>query len=261
MKKKKVQNENNFLQVGSTDYSHYEFTAAEKALWFSVGAVVVAIVAFIFYEKLFICVLAAIVGGYAFIPIRAKQLMEKRRLKLQVQFKDMLESLGTSLGAGKNMPDSLSSAHDDMMLLHSPEADITRELGIMLVGIQNNLNIEDLLMDFGRRSGLPDVLTFSDVFETCFRKGGDIREIIINTQQVIVEKMEISMEIQTMITGKKTEQTAMMFTPIVFVGVLKSMGGGLVDLSSPIGMLASTVAIGVFVASYFLSKKILTIKI
>ena len=64
-----------------------------------------------------------------------------------------------------------------------------------------------------------------------------------------------------MVAGQKNEQNIMLVMPVVFIVVLKSMGGDLVDLESPIGLLSVTAALVIFVLAYFVSKKILDIKL
>ena len=53
----------------------------------------------------------------------------------------------------------------------------------------------------------------------------------------------------------------MLVMPLIIIVMLKSMGGGLVDLASPIGKISVTIALAIFVIAYFVSKKILDIKI
>lgn len=250
-----------FLTPDATNYNVYDYKLYEKIMWFLIGAVVVFIVAYIFYNSILLSLIVALVGGYFFLPIRKKQIIEKRQVKLQLQFKDLLETLATSIGAGRNMTDSFTYAREDLVVMHSEKSDIIQELDIIIFGIRNGFTIEDLLVDFGKRSTLPDIIDFADVFHTCYRKGGNIKQVIDKTEKIIREKMDITMEIETMVTEKKTEQNALMIMPIVFVFIMRNLGGSMIDLDSPIGVLASTIAIVFFVVSYFVGKKIMNIKL
>ena len=58
------------------------------------------------------------------------------------------------------------------------------------------------------------------MFETAYRKGGNIKEIIQNTQQIIVDKMEIENEIETMVSANQMEQKIMMIMPVMIVGTV-----------------------------------------
>ena len=264
-KKEKKEKETYIPKTGilgnAVDYNIKVFTTQEKILYFLLGAVVTGVVLYIFYESLIVSLIVGVAGGIVFLPLMNKHLIAKRKQKLLLQFKDLLDALSTSLGAGHNVFDSFSAAERDLLVEYSNDADIIREVNIILQGIGNNITIEKMLTDFGERSGLREIKDFASVFETCYRKGANIQEVIHNTAEVITDEIEISMEIQTMVAGQKTEQNVMTLMPIAFVFVMKNMGGNLVDLSSSIGIMSMTAAIVLFVASYFISKKILDIRL
>lgn len=249
------------IMGNAVDYNIYVMSVKEKILYFLVGAIAGFVVGYIFYENIILSSLLAIICGCAFIPIRNKNIIEKRKNKLLLQFKDMLEALNTSLSAGANVMDAFSSALHDMEYQYSGDAMIVKELSIIQAGIINNISIEELLSDMGRRSGLEDIENFGNVFDTCYRKGGNIKDVIYNTYYIIKDKIEISEEIKTMVAAKKSEQNAMMCMPVVFVQLLKMMGTDMINLHSSKGVMAMTIAIVCFVAAFFISKRILRIKV
>lgn len=245
----------------ATDYNVYFPSLKEKILWFLLGMVVSGAVVYIFYERILITVIAGVICGFVFIPMRRKQVIKKRQQRLTTQFRGLLDALSTSIGAGKNMYDSFASAADDLSIQFSADSDIVREVQIIRLGLDNNIQIEDLLMNFAQRSGLEDIYNFANVFATCYKKGGNIKDVIKNTASILGDKIEIQMELETMVAGQKNEQNIMLVMPVIFILLMKSMGGDLIDLQSPTGVLSVTAAILIFVASYFVSKKILDIKL
>lgn len=259
---KKVKREPVQALIGEgTDYSIYIPSKKEKITWFAIGMVVSGLVLYIFYEKILASIIIGAVCGYFFIPIRTNQVIKKRQQKLTTQFRGLLDALSTSIGAGKNMYDSFSGAEEDLSVQFTSEADIVKEVKLIRIGLDNNIQIEDLLQNFAERSGIEDVRNFANVFATCYKKGGNIKEVIKNTASIIGDKIEIQMELETMVAGQQNEQNIMLVMPVVFIVVLKSMGGDLIDLESPIGILSVTIALGIFVLAYFISKKILDIKL
>ena len=170
--------------------------------------------------------------------------------------------MSTSLGSGKNVMDAFKSAYDDLSIIYSEEASIIQELSVIIDGIHNNVDVEKSLMDFGLRSGIEDIESFANVFETCYRKGGNIKDIIKNTQQIITEKMEVEMEIQTVVAASSNEQMIMTVLPIGLIAIIKMMSPEFAgNFVTPVGLIATTIAIVMFVAAYFVGKKILAIKI
>lgn len=265
--------------IPTYNYKVYYMKPMEKVLYFLLAFAVGAAVGYLFYggigkdefgqattlTYILDIVISSIVGiaaGILFVPIRTKQILEKKRNNLKLQFRELLDALSTSLGSGKNVMDSFKSAYDDLSIIYSEDTPILQELTIIIDGIHNNVDVEKSLMDFGIRSGIEDIESFANVFETCYRKGGNIKDVIKNTQQIITEKMEVEMEIQTVVAASTNEQTIMTVLPILLIALIKMMSPEFAgNFVTPVGLIATTIAVVMFVAAYFVGKKILAIKI
>jgi len=260
LKKETIKKVNN---NGLIIYSEYEMSLAEKITYFIIAFTIGSVVGYIFYFNIFVGIAIGVIAGVIYLPTKKKQIIDKRKVKLHLQFKDMLEALSTSIGSGKNIPDAFKSSYDDLKIQYTDEDFILIELTNILSGINNNINIEVLLVNFGERSGIDDILSFADVFDTCYRKGGNIKEVIKNTYDVINDKIEVAMEIDTVVTEKKTEHTVMTIMPVGLVTIMRVFGGGdtAKNFSSVMGIMANTIAIVIFVIAYFVGKKILDIKL
>ncbi len=281
-KEKKPQEPQYYLSatnVPTYNYKVYYMTQKEKVIYFLLAFAAGAAVGYLFYGgmaknefgestvltwvlNVVICTIVGVVAGVLFLPVRTQQIINKRRNDLKLQFRELLDTLSTSIGSGKNVMDSFKSAYDDLRIIYSDDTAIIKELSVINDGIANNVDIEKSLADFGERSGIDDIKSFADVFETCYRKGGDIKDVIRNTQQIITEKMEVEMEIETIITGSKTEQNIMTVMPIAIVGAIKMMSPEFAaNFATPSGVVSTTIAVLMFIAAYFLGKKIMVIEV
>ena len=265
--------------VPTYNYRVYYMKTMEKVLYFIIAFIVGAAVGYLFYGGLakdefgsptvmtwvlniLISSVVGVVAGILYLPMRTEQILKKRQNDLKLQFREMLDALSTSLGSGKNIMDSFKSAYDDLSIIYSQETDIIKELLIILDGMANNVDIEKSLMDFGLRSGIEDIESFANVFETCYRKGGNIKDVIKNTQQIITEKMEVEMEIQTVVAASSNEQMIMTVLPIALIAIIKMMSPEFGDnFTTPAGILATTIAIIMFIVAHFVGKAVLAIKI
>lgn len=261
------------------NYNVYNMGKMEKLLYTLLAFAAGAAVGYLFYGGLgkddygnstqitYICnvVISCLVGFVAvrlFIPVRTRQLCVKRQKELRNQFADMLEALATSLSAGKNVNDSFQGIYGDMKIQYGKNAYIVYEIQVILAGVNNNIPIEDLLMHFGRRSGVKDIENFAQVFSTAFRKGGNLKDIIQNTHEIIHDKMSIEMDIESVVASNKMEQNIMIVLPILLVGFIKMTSPEFAsNFASGSGIIATTIAIGCFVAAYFIGQKILDIKL
>ncbi len=259
------------------NYRVYHMKPLEKALYFLLAFAVGAAVGYLFYGgigkdefgrpttvtwvlNILIPLVIGIIAGILFIPMRTKSIVAKKRLQLNRQFRDMLDTLTTAMGAGKNVNDSFQSTYQDLKIQYEDDAFILKELEVILSGIQNNVPIEELLEDFGRRSDIDDIESFAHVFAISYRKGGNIRDIIRNTHSILSDKMEIKEDIETLVTSNKLEQNIMVVMPIILVGMIKLLSPDFAaNFVSPAGIAATTVSLVIFVIAYLVGKKVLSI--
>ena len=257
------------------NYRVYYLTRKEKILYFILAFIVGAFVGYTFYGgigrnefgeptvvtyilNVVISVSVGLVAGKLFLPVRQDQILKKRQTDLRHQFRDMLECFSTSLGSGRNVTDSFKAAYDDLNNQYEEGAFILNELKVINAGIANGVNAEDLLRDFGRRSGIPDIEDFANVFEISYRRGGSIKDVIRNTYEILSDKMQISEEIETMITGSKSELNLMLVLPLAMILLIKSSSPEFsANFVTPAGLASTTIALVFTAAAYLVGRKIL----
>ena len=77
-----------------------------------------------------------------------------------------------------------------------------------------------------------------------------------------MDKMEIAEDIETIVTGSKNEQNIMIVMPIILISMIKLMGEDFAaNFTTPVGIIATTVSVALFVAAYYIGKIVLNIKI
>lgn len=282
-KEKKEENEPQFYlsstNIQTRNYKVYYMNIREKVMCFLLAFIVGAAVGYLFYGGIgkdefgnptqvtrilnfAISVLTGSVAGIMFLPVRVQQKINKYKNELRQQFRDMLECLATSMGAGKNVIDSFLAVQGDLSIQYEEQAFILQELKIIVSGVQNNQEIEDLIYDFGKRSDIKDIMVFANVFKISYRKGGNMKEIIRNTHEILKDKLEISEDIETIITSNKTEQNVMMCMPILLIGMIKMMSPDFAsNFVSVTGIISTTIAIILFVAAYYVGRAVLDIKL
>lgn len=197
-----------------------------------------------------------------FLPMRTEQLKKGRQEKLKTQFRDMLEAFSTSLGAGRNVKDSFSAAYDDLGNQYESTAFILQELFIINHGIINGQAVEDMLEDFGYRSGIEDISNFANVFKICYRRGGNIKDTVKSTCDIIGDKMSIMQTIETTVTSSKSELNLMLVLPVLMIMLMKGSSEDFArNFASPAGILSTTVALILTVVAYLIGKKVMDIKV
>lgn len=245
------------------DYDVYVMSIKERIGYTLLAAVVIYLVAFIFYQNYIISLVVAF-AALLYPKIRNKEIIEKRKNELNLQFKDMLYSLSSSLSAGKSVESSFKEVLNDLSIIY-PDSNtfIIKEIEYIVRKIEMNETIESALEDFAKRSHLEDIENFVDVFQTSKRSGGNIVEIIKNTSNIISDKIEVKEEIDTLLASRKFEQKVLVCMPIFLILFLSVSTG---DYMYPvfhdlIGRIVMTVSLVLIVVAYFISKKIMNIKV
>ncbi len=265
--------------IQTLNYKVHYMKPLEKVKYILIAFVVGAAVGYIFYGgigkdefgqatnvtwflNIAITTIIGLIAVKLFLPVKTKSIIDKRRSELGKQFRDMLDGLTTSLGTGKNVNNSFVSIYEDLKVQYNEEAYIVKELEVIISGINNNIPIEDILQDFGERSDNDDIKGFANVFKISYRKGGNLKDIIRNTHSTITDKMEITEDIETILTSNKMELNIMIVMPIMIIGLMKLMSPELAsNFVSPSGIISTTLSLFMFVASYLLGKKIIDIKV
>lgn len=243
------------------DYHVYHMKKTDYVTAWVIGFVGAAVVMYAFFRSLPLTLFVGAMVGL-FVPKYYQQYKKENRLRqLRIQFKDLLESLAASYSAGRNTPDAFADAFSDLVSIYESKADIVKEIQIICAGISNNIQVEALLLDFAARSGLEDVLSFANVFEVCSRQGSDMKRIVSDTRNVINDKIEIEMEIETMLSGNKNELNVMMVMPVIIVLSLSSMGSGTIVSNTPVNFVIKLICLGIFGFAYFMGRKIVDVKI
>ncbi len=243
-------------------YDQYAFTWLD---WLEYIAIVVGktvVVSYLFFDSIKACIMCVPIGLVEYKNMQQQKIVQQKK-QLCIQFRSLMESIVTSLTAGHSLEHSFMDAAKDLHLLYEDKADIFLELDRIQYGLERNVPIEELLMDFGKRSGIEDVENFANVIKAAKQNGGNLIRIIQKTVNSISDKMAVEEEIQTMIAAKKLEEKIMMFMPYGIILYLRISNGDFLQVlyHNLIGAGAMLVfLIGIYIAGMW-AKKIMEIPI
>lgn len=250
---------------GSTvlDYSVSPSGLTDHILAFLIGFAAGFVVLFIFYKIPLLAVLGGVPVGVVNIFASAQGAIKKRMMKLRTQFFDLLEAMSVAMRAGNPMLKALESAREDLTLIYRDDSDIIVELDLILNRFKNAVPLSEAFADFAQRSGLEDIDSFASIYATIEGKSSRADEIIRETQQIIADKMEIEMEIDTLMTAAKSEVNIMLFMPLVILLVIGYAGAGFMDAlyTTELGRAVATGGLVVFLISFVMARKFSNVKL
>jgi tight adherence protein B len=244
-------------------YNEYKMTTAETTSTILIAMAILGGVGYVFYQHVIAVVLLSMGGLYA-PALRKKDLVVKRKLLLQLQFKQALASLSSALGAGKSVENAFQDTLTDLRLLYpNPQALIVRELETINRRIENGETIESALKDLSERSQIDDIGQFTEVFVTCKRTGGNLVHVIRRTASIIQEKLDMQQDISVMLAQKRFESRILAFAPVIVIAVLSFSSPDYMEamFRGITGYIIMTVALLVLLGCFVITKMIMNIKV
>lgn len=226
------------------------------------GVLLIVFLAIFFYRSLW-AVPFLIPVFYIYRREKKKALSAKRSRDVQIQFKDAILSISSNQKVGYSIENSFRLAYDDMILLYGKNSVICGELYMINMGLSNNIVLEKLLHDFGKRSQTEDIIEFAEVFATAKRNGGNMTEIIERSVAVIEEKVETEKEIQILLTSRRMEQRIMNVIPFGILLYISITSKGFFDVlyhNLP-GVILMTICLFIYLGAVLLSRNIVLIEV
>lgn len=251
--------ENKGITGLGTDYTVYIMSLGEKLSAIAVGFIIGFAASQIYFNNMLISIIIGVIAGIKAISIFRNRNITKRKKELRLQFRDLLESLSNSYTVGATASKAFHTAYEEMKIEHGENAYITKELYLICTAHDNQgIEVKDMLNDFANRSGIDDVQSFAGVFDVSTELGGNVGQIIRETRDMISDKIEIELEIQTMVTGQKNQLNILAVMPFVISLLMRGFNlgsdGGFV-IAIKLGALA------LFVFAYWLGTRIVDIKV
>lgn len=202
-------------------YDTYHFNTKEKVVLFAIWIGISGVVAYFFYRS-WIVLWIVLLGFPLFLKSQRKSATRKRKWELTLAFREAVVIVAGNLQAGNSIENAFRRAYSDLKSLYGEEADITKEFLIIGRGLENNLVLEKMLLDFGTRCGVEDIKDFADIFAVAKRTGGNLKEIIADTVEIISDKIEMKRSLRILISEKQFEQKIMCVIPffiLIYIGM------------------------------------------
>jgi len=263
-----VKNKTNKMGIGRgrhppiLDYAVYHFSKKELAAYVILEGTFIGLTAYLFYDSI---VAFFLLMPFAVIALKEKkeQLCQKRKRKLEAEFRDVILSVSSNLQTGYSFENAFQEAYKEIVVLYGVESLMAYELRLLLRKLANNEQLEDALLNLAKRSSVQDIRDFADTFRIAKRGGGNMQAIIANTAEIIGDKQAVRIEIDTIMSEKKLEQTIMRYIPFFIIAYISITSKGYFEglYHNIMGQAIMTAALIVYGLACRISNRILNIEV
>lgn len=209
-------------------YDIYHLDKRDNIIYILQGTIVAMILGIMFYRSLLgFLLLSPVIYFYRHSKLISSR--KERKWKLNLEFKDGIQALSAALEAGYSAENAFEEACRDLKQIYPENALILREFHNIVHQLHMNITVEKALKEFSERTQIEDILSFSEVFNTAKRTGGDLIKVIKVTSDIISDKIEVKREIITLTTSKRMEASIMKVIPLAILFYLSVSSPGFLD--------------------------------
>ena len=203
------------------DYSRYSMCTKDWGIVFIKSMAATVIIAYLFYDSPICCYCFS--GGVLRIvqSCAGRRVSERQKEKLNEEFMNVLKVLSSNMLAGYSVENAWQEAEKEMELMYGNNSLMLSEIQEMNRQIKMNQTFEAVLSEFAHRSGLEDIVNFSDIFSFAKRSGGRFVDIIESTTYRMWTKYDTNRQIEVAVSAKRLEQKTMNYIPIFLLAFLK----------------------------------------
>lgn len=221
------------------------------------GALITGLFALFFYRSAWALLPMAPVG-WLYLRMSRRHRRRRKNRELLVQFKECLLAVAASMRAGYAVENAFTDSMTDMRSMFGEGCVMEQELKLLRQGLGNNVPLEILLTEMGRRSGLEEMQEFAEVFSIAKRNGGSIPVMIDAACGSISRRLAVEEEMETLLSARKLEQRVMNAMPFMIVWYVEVSNPGYFDMlyGNLTGAALMTICLGIYLAAYALSEKI-----
>lgn len=202
------------------DYSRYSMSIKDWGIVFIKSMAATVIIAYLFYDSPIVVIAFPAVLAYC-AKLCRQEGVRRQKEKLNEEFMNVLKVLSSNMLAGYSVENAWQEAEKEMELMYGNDSLMLSEIQEMNRQIKMNQTFEAVLSEFAHRSGLEDVVNFSDIFSFAKRSGGRFVDIIESTTYRMWTKYDTNRQIEVAVSAKKLEQKTMNYIPIFLLAFLK----------------------------------------
>lgn len=203
--------------------------------------------------------------GLVYPHIKIKNAENKKKEKLNLQFKDALHSLAVSLKAGMSLNTALLKCTGDLERRYAMEKEnlLLGEFQKIANDLNMGISVDEALNSFKERVKMEDVEDFVTSVIIVRQKGGNMAEVMSNVATIISDKIAIKKEIEVLTAAKKAEAKIITAIPIVVLAALSLLAPRFLEplYNNLLGRLLIILGLLLLVANYYIGRRIVNIKV
>lgn len=201
----------------------------EKIIIFSGGVCLSILLTATFYRELWGIFLTFPVM-ILYVKYAEEKIVRKKMHQLEIQFKDAILALSSSLQAGYSLGRAFEDALEMSSDVYGKQSMIVSLFGNVVWGQKLNIPMDQLLEELAERSQLDEVRSFTEVIKVTRRYGGNLPDMIRKLAGVIEDRLAVKAEILSVTTSIRYEAYVMDLIPVAIIWYMNLTGPSFLEI-------------------------------
>ena len=157
-------------------------------------------------------------------------MVRKKIHQLEIQFKDAILSLSSSLQAGSSLGHAFEDAVEMCSDVYGKQSMIVSLFENIVWGQKLNIPLDQLLEELAERSQLDEVRNFTEVIKVTRRYGGNLPDMMRKLAGVIEDRLAVKAEILSVTTSMRYEAYVMDMIPVAIIWYMNLTGPSFLEI-------------------------------
>lgn len=163
-------------------------------------------------------------AGWLLVGEWARARKEARLLRCAEQFREVLQSIVSSLRAGRSMPQALQQAYRDLHQIPGREGDLMSQvLEQALSELSLGAPLDNVLQSMARRVPLEEIRLFADAVIISRVRGGNLVQVLLTLIRLNMERFQVRQEVRIQTAQKRLEGSMVSAMPLAMLLLLTLM--------------------------------------
>lgn len=183
----------------------------------------------------------------------------KEQSRVQLEFKDTMLSIYSSLSAGTTLEEGIRRAANEQEKGLRMDSRMALELSLVCQKMDRNVPLNQCLEEMAMRCKNQDMMNFAQILSMGKKQGGNMVQMVRDSVEKIQRRIEMTYEIEGIIGAKRGEFIFMMIIPLGVILYMRVFSPEFMSVlyGNVVGAMLMTACLAVYFAAIILGMKIL----
>jgi tight adherence protein B len=195
------------------------------------------------------------------VPFYKKHYKKVLSERIILEFQDFIYLLDSSLKSGKSFDNALIEIKFNLCNMYGEDAILGKELDKIIYLNKIGINYEKGFVLLEDEYQIGFFKEFGNILEITRNKGGNLKEVLEKTNNILSERLETDREIKTLLAKQRIEVLILRFIPFIMLLAIRFLYPEMIKfLTTNIIGISTFLGVGLlFTLSFFISNKLMEV--